>query len=240
MHQGVADGIEQQTRDLAVPAGADDDELRPRRLVEQRAPARPRATTAARTSGYFSPHPGEALGQDSSAWTVAVCQSTSCANAGSLSSSSQVWTATSGTRRAAAASKAKGIAASLSGVPSIPTTTGRARSGRAIAPRTTTTGHAERAATLERDRSGHRRRDTPTSVVADDQQLGGLRPLEKHTTREAERELALDGQVGIGLGRRSLGGGQPVFGGRAEVLPIRGRTQAGLVRPGGLPSRRKR
>ena len=38
VHQGVADRVEQQARDLAVPTGADDDELRPRRLVEQRVP----------------------------------------------------------------------------------------------------------------------------------------------------------------------------------------------------------
>ena len=64
-------------------------------------------------------------------------------------------------------------------------------------------------------------------MVADDQQLGGLRPLEQQACREGEGELALDGQVGIGLERRSLRGGQTVLGGRAEVLPIRGLTKAG-------------
>jgi hypothetical protein len=46
MHESVADRVEQQARDLAVPPGADDDELRPCRLVEQNVPGEPASDQA--------------------------------------------------------------------------------------------------------------------------------------------------------------------------------------------------
>ena len=57
--------------------------------------------------------------------------------------STHVCTAINGARRAAAASNANAMAASLSGVPSILTTMGSRLSAGGSAPRTTTTGHTE-------------------------------------------------------------------------------------------------
>ncbi len=148
MQQGVADRPEDQTGEPTAASGTDDHELGAVGLLEQD------VRWAVIGDQPFDRDVGVPVGpgsrSDSSfrSRPSIASRSSSGSHAGLAMRSRQVCTATNRTPRAAAASNANAIAASLVGESSTPTTTGRVAvdDGSRSAPRTTTTGQAACAA----------------------------------------------------------------------------------------------
>ena len=185
VQDAVADRAQQQAHRVAATACPTTTSCAPAEASTSARTA-PSRTAVRRTAtcGYFCPHP--ASRSASTASSADASQSTSDANSSSIAVDDHACTATRSAPRAAAASKANASAASLTGEPSIPTTTGpsapRVPRGR---PPPGRPARRQR----DRDRPEHETAQLAQPAVAEHQQLrpAGLRT--QHLDRGADRHL---------------------------------------------------